>query len=132
MAPTSTALSSAHDAAASKPVKSSPYIPNPVKEALARNELTYAFTIKLLRSIEAVQIAQTAGYNSVLIDLEHAPLTLEQTGQICLAALARGMCPIVRVPQLERHWISRTLDIGALGILVPHVSTMQHARKVLE
>lgn len=122
MAPTSTSLISTLQNGPPKQAKASPYIPNPVKEALARDELTYAFTIKLLRSIEAVQIAHTAGYNSVLVDLEHAPLTLEQTGQICLAALARGMCPIVRVPQLERHWISRTLDVGALGILVPHVS----------
>lgn len=121
MAPTSTSLTA--PAAAAPMHKSTASIPNPVKEALKRNELTYTFTIKLLRSIEAVQLAHTAGYNSVLVDLEHAPLTLEQTGQICLAALARGMCPIVRVPQLERHWISRTLDIGALGILVPHVST---------
>ncbi|TKY84706.1 hypothetical protein EX895_005786 [Sporisorium graminicola] len=132
MAPTSTSLSAGTpETNASKQAKNLPYIPNPVKEALARNELTYAFTVKLLRSIEAVQIAQTAGYNSILIDLEHAPLTLEQTGQMCLAALARDMCPIVRIPQLERHWISRTLDIGALGILVPHIKTVEEVRRVV-
>lgn len=126
---TSTLLAAMPVAEAPATTISKPYISNPVKEALARNELTYAFTVKLLRSIEVVQLAHTAGFNSILVDLEHAPMTLEQTGQICLAALARGMCPIVRVPQLERHWISRTLDIGALGILVPHVSVLYCATR---
>lgn len=102
--------------------KSGPYICNPIKEAMAQDQLTYAMSIKLCRSIEVVQMAKTAGYTGVLVDLEHSPLTLQETGQICLAALGLDMCPIVRVPQLERHWISRTLDLGALGILVPHVS----------
>ncbi|KAJ9474878.1 hypothetical protein PHBOTO_004735 [Pseudozyma hubeiensis] len=125
-----TAISSVPEAPASKRL-SKPYVPNPVKEALARNELTYSLSIKLLRTTEAVGIAHRAGYNSILVDLEHSPLTLEQAGQLCLAALARGMCPIVRVPQLERHWISRALDSGALGILVPHVKTVEDVYRIV-
>ena len=108
------------------------YIPNPIKEQLSRNELAYAFTIKLCRSIEVVQMAKQAGYSGILIDLEHSPLSVEQTGQICIAALTAGICPIVRVPQLERHWISRTLDLGALGILVPHVKTVEDAKLIVD
>lgn len=108
-----------------------PIISNPIKEQLAENKLTFAFTIKLCRSIEIVQMAKQAGYGGILIDLEHSPLTVEQTGQICLAALGAGICPIVRVPQLERHWISRTLDIGALGILVPHVKTVEDVKLIV-
>lgn len=108
------------------------YIPNPIKEQLSKNQLTYAFTVKLCRSIEVVQMAKQAGYGGILIDLEHSPLSVEQTGQICIAALTAGICPIVRVPQLERHWISRTLDLGALGILVPHVKTVEDAKLIVD
>lgn len=53
------------------------YIPNPIKEQLSRNQLAYAFTIKLYRSIEVVQMAKQAGYSGILIDLEHSPLSVK-------------------------------------------------------
>jgi len=56
------------------------YILNLIKEQLSKNQLTYAFTIKLYRSIEVVQIAKQAGYGGILIDLEYSPLSVEQTG----------------------------------------------------
>src|SRR5215212_4202310 len=99
---------------------------NSVKERLARGEVASSMTVRLTRSVEIVQLAKTAGFDSLYVDLEHSSLSLETTSQICCAALACGIAPLVRVPQLEL--VQRVLDGGALGIIVPDVRTPEQAR----
>ena len=72
-------------------------------------------TVRLSRSIEIARIAKTAGFDMLYIDLEHSPLTMDATGQICMACLDIGIMPAVRVPANTPDYISRMLDAGALG-----------------
>jgi 4-hydroxy-2-oxoheptanedioate aldolase len=82
--------------------------------------------VRLTRSAEIAQLAATAGFDSLYVDLEHASFTLETTGAICMAALAAGITPLVRVPGVGE--VSRVLDAGALGIIAPHVRSAAEAR----
>ena len=66
---------------------------NPVKEKLARGEVVASMTVRLSRSIEIARIAKTAGFDMLYIDLEHSPLTLDATGQICMSCLDVGVMP---------------------------------------
>jgi len=102
---------------------------NSVKERLARGEVASSMTVRLTRSIEIAQLAKTAGFDSLYIDLEHSALSLETTSQICCAALQVGIAPFARVPQLEL--IQRVLDGGALGVIIPDVRTPEHAREAV-
>lgn len=52
-------------------------------------------------------------------------------GQICIAALYAGIAPIVRVPSKDSYFISRVLDGGALGVIVPHIRSVQDAKDVV-
>ena len=88
---------------------------NNVKEKLARGEVVASMTVRLSRSIEIARIAKTAGFDMLYIDLEHSPLTMDATGQICMACLDIGIMPAVRVPANTPDYISRILDAGALG-----------------
>ena len=100
---------------------------NSVKERLARGEVASSMTVRLTRSAEIAQLAKTAGFDSLYVDLEHSSFSLETTSAICCAALAWGIAPFVRVPQLEL--VQRVLDGGALGIIVPDVRTPENARE---
>src|SRR5436853_7887041 len=102
---------------------------NAVKERLARGEVASSMTVRLTRSAEIAQLAKTAGFDSLYVDLEHSSLSLETTGAICCAALACGIAPFVRVPELEL--VQRVLDGGALGIIVPDVRTPEYAREAV-
>src|SRR3954470_23663856 len=104
---------------------------NNVKEKLARGEVVASMTVRLSRSIEIARIAKTAGFDMLYIDLEHSPLTMDATGQICLACLDMGIMPAVRVPANTPEYISRILDAGALGVIAPHVRTAAEARAVV-
>ena len=88
-------------------------------------------TVRLSRSIEIARIAKTAGFDMLYIDLEHSPLTMDATGQICMACLDIGIMPAVRVPANTPDYISRILDAGALGVIAPHVRTAAEARDVV-
>jgi 4-hydroxy-2-oxoheptanedioate aldolase len=104
---------------------------NTVKEKLARDEVVASMTVRLVRGIEIAQIARTAGFDTLYVDVEHSSLSLETTGQICIAALAAGIAPFVRVPANTPEYISRVLDGGALGVIAPHVRSPAEAREVV-
>lgn len=88
-------------------------------------------TVRLVRGIEIVAIAKTAGFDSIYIDMEHSSFSFETTSQICMAAIAIGVAPFVRVPANTPEYISRVLDGGALGIIVPHVRSAAEANAVV-
>ncbi|MBV9969978.1 MAG: aldolase, partial [Xanthobacteraceae bacterium] len=103
---------------------------NRVKEKLARDEVVASMTVRLVRQIEIAQIAATAGFDTLYVDLEHSSLSLETTSQICVAALGVGIAPFARVPQLGM--IQQVLDGGALGIIAPDIRNAAQAREVVE
>jgi 2-dehydro-3-deoxyglucarate aldolase/4-hydroxy-2-oxoheptanedioate aldolase len=45
---------------------------------------------------------------------------------------ATSVAPLVRVPQVEYHWVARTLDAGALGIMAPNVKSAAEARALVD
>src|SRR5881394_2633659 len=95
---------------------------NSVKERLARGEVASSMTVRLSRSVEIAQVAATAGFDSLYVDLEHSSLSLETTSQICCAALACGIAPLVRVPQHEL--VQR--------VLIPDVRSAAQAREAVK
>jgi len=104
---------------------------NNVKDKLARGETVYSMTVRLVRGVEIAGIARAAGFDSIYIDLEHSGFSLETVGQISIASLGIGIAPFVRVPSPDRHFITRVLDAGALGIIVPDLHSADEARAVV-
>jgi 4-hydroxy-2-oxoheptanedioate aldolase len=113
-------------------VQAKDVVRNAVKEKLARNEVVASKVVRLVRGVEIAQIAKTAGFDMLYIDLEHSGFSLDTTGQICLAALGIGITPMVRVPANTPDYISRVLDGGALGVIAPDVGSAEEARAVVK
>lgn len=75
----------------------------------------------------AAEIAALAGFDWALIDLEHG-CGSETDALRMLQAMGRTpIHPVVRVPCLRRDIISRCLDFGAEGIMLPMVATAAEA-----
>ena len=55
---------------------------NHMKEKLARGEVVASMTVRLSRSIEIAQIAQTAGFDTLYVDMEHNTLSIDTTCQM--------------------------------------------------
>jgi 2-keto-3-deoxy-L-rhamnonate aldolase RhmA len=105
---------------------------NHMKEKLARGEVVASMTVRLARSIEIAQIAQTAGFDTLYVDLEHNTLSIDTCCQICIAAQQIGITPLVRVPANTPDYVSRVLDGGAMGVITPHVRSAAEARAVVD
>lgn len=74
-------------------------------------------------SFETVQLLAHAGFDFVVIDMEHAPHTLQRAAELVFAAQAMGMAALVRLPGHTGMTIQPLLDGGADGLLVPRVTS---------
>lgn len=85
----------------------------------------------LLNSIPApllVEMIGYAGYDFVILDLEHVGLNPQTLEDMIRAAECSGITPLVRVPGVSPETILRVLDAGAQGIVVPRVQDAAQAR----
>lgn len=78
-----------------------------------------------------VEILALAGLDFAVLDAEHAPFDLSTLDVMLLAGRAAGLPLMVRVPDFQAATLLRTLDLGAHGVLVPHVDTADDARNVV-
>lgn len=74
------------------------------------------------------EIIAVAGYEFVVIDGEHAPLGPREWLSHIRAAQAGGITAMVRMPENRPIVIQQALEIGAQGVVVPHVDTVTDAR----
>jgi 2-keto-3-deoxy-L-rhamnonate aldolase RhmA len=63
--------------------------------------------------------------------MEHGNYSMETVADLISGAKSAGIATIIRVPHLETHFISRVLDAGAEGIMVPMTSTRQQAEQIV-
>jgi 2-dehydro-3-deoxyglucarate aldolase/4-hydroxy-2-oxoheptanedioate aldolase len=78
------------------------------------------------------RLLRTAGAEWVLYDLEHSGYGIDRLRDLLPATSATGLVPLVRVPDAVYDSISRALDLGAQGILVPACESADEARFVAE
>ncbi len=78
------------------------------------------------------QILAAAGAQYAVLDMEHTGFGFETVRQVVRYCQAAELPLVVRVPSQSRHHISRALDTGADGIMVPIVSSVAQAKAVLD
>lgn len=79
-----------------------------------------------------IEIIGHAGFDFVVLDLEHGPNTVLSLPNLIRAAEVTGLFPIVRVKEDATSLISEVLDSGAAGIQVPQISSRSEAEEVLQ
>lgn len=84
-----------------------------------------------LASPELIEMAGRNGCDFVIIDCEHGSFYLEGAAEMIRAADAVGITPLVRVPNSDPSYIMRALDAGAMGVVVPNVSTLAQAKIIV-
>lgn len=100
------------------------------QDGLRRGERGLIGAWAKIPALETVEMLGHAGFDFVVIDLEHAPLGLETAYRMIVMAQAMGMAALVRLSDRSDAQIQRLLDAGADGLLVPHVSGPDMAARV--
>ena len=100
---------------------------NTFKRALAEGRQQIGLWSSL-SSNYTVEVIAGAGYDLILLDMEHSPNDLESLLSQLQAAAPYPAHPVVRVPWNDTVTIKRVLDVGAQSILIPYVSTVAEAK----
>jgi 2-keto-3-deoxy-L-rhamnonate aldolase RhmA len=109
-----------------------PITRNAAKRKMQQGEMALGFQVYHLRSIATPLLAAASGHDFLFIDMEHGAFSMQEATQICIAALPTGIAPLVRVCTGALDEGTRLLDNGAMGIVVPHVDTAQHAKRIAD
>jgi 4-hydroxy-2-oxoheptanedioate aldolase len=100
-----------------------------VRHNLANGITSYGAAVQLA-SPEIVELIGYTGYDFAWIDAEHGALALSEVRELIRAADAADIDSIVRVPNHDGTYIQRVLDVGASGVMVPHISNVDQGRAV--
>ena len=78
------------------------------------------------------RLADAAGADFVLYDMEHTGWSIETIKGLLAASRGSTCTPLVRMSTLQRHMVSRPLDLGAAGVMVPMVESAEDARRIVD
>lgn len=95
---------------------------------LARQRMIGTFL--KLPTTQVIEMLGPIGYDFVIIDQEHAPLDRGITDLMILAARASNIAPLVRIAEFTEAGVLSALDCGAMGIMVPHVASVEKAQAI--
>ena len=104
---------------------------NPLAERLRAGDIGLALMIKHARTVDIALAAKTCGFDALYFDLQHSTVPEDVVANISAAAVQTGITPIVRIPEKGYGTALRVLDGGALGIVVPDLSSAEEAREAV-
>ena len=106
--------------------------PNRMKEKLQAGQIPLGHMILEFGTRGIARILESADLDFVFIDSEHSPFTAGDLADLIAWFKATSIAPIVRIPEIQYHLIARTLDSGALGVMVPNVKSGDEARAIVD
>jgi len=102
-----------------------------LKQKLKNRELTIGSWITIGHPAIA-EILATAGFDFLVIDIEHTTIDLSMVQAIITAIQSKGIAAFVRVSKNEEVVIKRVLDAGADGIIVPMICSAADAKQAVQ
>lgn len=105
---------------------------NPLKALWEDGKPAFGTWVTLCPHPRVIKIFAAAGFDFVIIEMEHTDFSFETVGTLVMLAREAGLCPIVRPPgTLKPHDMTRALDAGAQGLLLPSIDTAEQMREIV-
>jgi 2-keto-3-deoxy-L-rhamnonate aldolase RhmA len=102
---------------------------NTVKQKLAAGKQVVGGTIDVA-DVDVYCAMATAGFDFLWIEMQHSALTYGQVAMMIRACPGPAI-PFIRVPTDSEGDIQKAVDIGALGVIVPMVDTLEKVRNTI-
>jgi len=100
--------------------------PNPLRSKWAAGQPALGSWVSIPSQLVAEAVAAN-DLDYVVIDCQHGFIGFDDTVRMLAALNTGGVTPIVRVPELSTANISRVLDAGAMGVIIPMVNSAEEA-----
>lgn len=105
--------------------------PDSVKKTLMSGGSSIGTFMFEFHSAGIARAAAATGAEFAIFDMEHTGWSVETIRMLCSTTHGTEMLPLVRVPATEYHFIARVLDMGAQGVMVPMVESVEQAEKIV-
>lgn len=112
-------------------MNSTKLLTNPLADRMREGKLGLTLMIRRARTVDIALAAKTCGFDALSLDMQHTTIPEEAVSQIAVAAMSIGVTPLVRVPEKDYAAALRMLDNGALGIIMPEITTVEDARQAV-
>ena len=103
---------------------------NRILEKFRRGEKSLGIFTHML-SATAIEAMAYTGLDYAIIDIEHSPIAAEHAAELVGVAERSGLSALVRVDAIERSPILKMLDVGASGLIVPQVESVEQVRTLV-
>ena len=104
---------------------------NRVREMLQAAEPTVGCFLGL-GSPNLAELMAHVGFDWIVVEAEHTPLGPAEIERILMAMSGADTVPLVRLLKADPFLIQQTLDMGALGVVVPMVRNAEEAKAVVD
>ena len=103
-----------------------------VVERLKAGERAVGTMIRIVRNPAIAWIVRNSGLDFLMYDAEHGSYDTERWADTFALCRAAGVGGFIRVPELSRACVSKALDAGADGVMVPMLETVEQAERFVE
>lgn len=105
---------------------------NPVKTLWKEGKPAFGTWVTLCPHPRIIKIFAACGFDFVIIEMEHTDFNMQTVANLVMLAREAGLVPIVRPPgTIKPHDLSRPLDAGAQGLLLPAIDTADQMREII-
>ena len=102
-----------------------------LRQAIAEDRPVLGTFLVELVGPAVVNALADAGFDFVMIDNEHGNQSAHEIETMIEVGYQAGICVLMRPPSGQRDLMTRWLDAGAGGVLVPAISTMEQVEQVV-
>lgn len=102
-----------------------------LRDKIAKGEPVLGTFITEFTMPAAVNVMADVGFDFLTLDGEHGNFTAREVEQALDTGWQAGLCMLVRVPNHDRAIITRSLDAGAGGIVVPAIDSMEQVHRIV-
>jgi 2-keto-3-deoxy-L-rhamnonate aldolase RhmA len=106
--------------------------PNRFRQICEQGKIPVGHMVMEFATRGLAKILEATGIDFVVIDMEHTGLGSDAIADQMAWLKATTIAPFVRVPQPLYHFLARTMDAGALGVMAGNVETPEQARSIVQ
>jgi len=103
---------------------------NEFSPKLKNGQCVFGTMVRLVSDPGIANMLVNAGFDFMFIDMEHSVFSLETVSASIRTARNCGIEAFVRPPGLVKPYISRLLDAGANGLMIPMTETQEQAEAI--
>jgi len=107
-------------------------IDNRLRLALDKDEQCIGHMVIEFATRGMPRLLEQTTIDFVVIDMEHSGFGFDKVSDLLSGFHKSPVTPMVRIPYAHYDWVSRVLDAGAKGIMLPNCKNVEEAQLVID